>query len=358
MSKLDIKITEVEKVEPHLKKVKLSAGSIDYKYNVPVSSKLKLNFEGTSINNVVINTIKRVLLDDIPSYAFIDDTITITKNTTIFNSDMMRNRLSQLPVVDTDNDLFYLDPIYWRNVDFSDPKRKKHESEKSIELSLNAYNDTQFIKNVTTNDIKYYEDGTQIDQKYNKDSPILLIQLKPADSFECSMKAVLGVGEGNNKWASVSTAFMDDNCNDNFTGEAIKLTTPKISFTLESAGQSDEYVLISKACKYIKKKLDDIKTEINKRVLSKEIKDGKIIQFILINEDHTIGELINNAFQSHPKIIFSGVSKPDHLVKAIKIKISASDSPIKHMFEQFEYLIGLYDNIEKQLDKLSKKTKK
>lgn len=357
-SNIDIDIAEVKRVKFHVSDVSMSSSdkSKIYKYKVPMQSKLVLDFKGTELNNIIINTLKRVMFDDIPTYAFMADTINITGNTTIFNNDQMRLRLSQLPVLDTKLDLFYLDPIYWKNVDYSDPKRPKHELEKLIEIQINSYNDTQNVKNVTTNDIRYYVDSTEVFNKYNQDCPVLLTQLKPADSFICHMKAVLGVGQRDNIWTAAGNAYMDDHTTNDITGEEIKLDVPYITFTVESNGQYDEYDILIKSCKYIVKKITDIKQEIMKRVESKEIIEAKTITFQFVNEDHTIGYLINSAFQEHEDIMFSGMPKPDHQVRAIIIKIACVNklpSPIKPMMEKLDYLVNVYEHIQNKLIKLS-----
>jgi len=322
-----------------------------------ISSKLVLEFKGKDNALVLLNTLRRVAMDDIPTYAFCSDMIKITDNTTIFNNDFMKLRLSQLPILDTELDIYYLDQIYWKEIDYSDPKRAKHSSEKQIEIAVNIYNDTSNIRNVTTNDIHYYEEGKELN-KYNKNCPILLIQLRPAESFKCTLKAALGVGDRDNIWAAAGNVYYDDFTTDDIKGESIENDTNRINLTIESQGQYDEYILLIKCCNYVVKKLDDIKNELHKKFTSKEIKESQEIIIILDGEDHTMGQLLNYSFQNHPDIIYSGVAKPDHLVKSIRFKISCSDkikTPLKPMYEQIEILKDIYLHFEKNLIKLSDK---
>jgi DNA-directed RNA polymerase subunit L len=355
MSKKNITIKEVEYIKNHNKSHTLETDDKKKKYtfNVPIHSKLILDITGSDVTNEIINTLRRIVMDDIPTYAFPGELIKISDNTTIYDNDMMRKRLIQLPVLNTKLDLYYLDPVYWHNVDYTDPKRPKHDKEQLIEIAINVTNDTQVNKNITTNDIKYYVNGEEKKHDYNKDCPILLLQLKPADSFKCTMKAVLGTGERNNIWAGASTAYYDDYSTDDIKGGFKE--SNKVTFTIESQGMMTEYELLIKACKLINKKLEDLKQEIEKKIKTKEIINNQTIILDLQNEDHTLGNIINWAFQSHPKIVFSGVAKPDHLIKAIKIKISSEDaSPIPHMFKQIDYLVDIYKSIEDKLEKLSK----
>lgn len=359
MPNFDLQIKEIEKINYHvIEKNLLDKNVREYAYKVPISSKLTLEFSGQDNANVLVNTLRRVVYDNIPNYAFPTDLIKISDNTTVFNNDYMKLRLSNLPVLNTELDIYFLDPVYWSNVEYSDPKRPKHPSEKQIEIAINSYNDTNYIKNVTTNDIHYYEDGVEI-QKYNKDAPFLLIQLRPAQTFKCTMKAALGVGERDNIWAAAANAYYDDLTTDDIKGGLIDNPNKRILFTVESQGQYDEYTLLIKACNFIVKKLDDIKQELNKKFSSKEINESPEIIIVLDGEDHTMGQLLNYSFQNHNDIIFSGVAKPDHLVNSIRFKIACSDnikSPIVPMFDQINLLKEIYLHIEKLLIKLSNKS--
>lgn len=357
---IDIKIDQINRIKYHVVTKNLTEkNDTNYSYKVPISSKLVLEFKGKDNANVIINTLRRVVLDDIPTYAFCSDLIKITENNTIFNNDYMRLRLSQLPVLNVDFEPFYLDQKYWLNVDYSDPKRNKHPQEKQIDIAINVYNDTNQVKNITTNDIHYYEDGVEMN-KYNKECPILLVQLRPAETFKCSMKACLGVGDRDNIWAGASAAYYDDLTTDEITGNQIENKDNRTIFTIESQGQYDEYVLLIKACKFIIKKINDVRDELEKRHKNKEIVDGKELIIVLDGEDHTLGQLMNYMFQNHPDIESSGMGKPDHSIKSIRFKIACSDklkTPLVAMYEQMDHIIELYTIIEQHLIKLSGITK-
>lgn len=312
------------------------------KQNKFISSQLVLEFSGKDSNSVIANTFRRVSYDDIPTYAF--EYVDIQHNNSkAFDNDFMRDHLRQLPIYDIKNNMHYLDPIYWQNVDYYNKNREKHPEDKlSMEITINKYNNTNELMSVTTKDMEYRVDDKLIEYpNRNPDEPILLIELLPNQTFKCHMKGCLGVGERDSIWFASKVCFYklyDDNPN-------------KIQFTIEATGQMSEYEILVKCCRLIKLKLKSIATEIEQRVASKEIKIAQTIFIELINEDHTIGSLINNALQDHPHIAFSGVSKPDHLVKQIKFKIICTDdveSPIQPLYDVTEYLINVFSNLEKQ----------
>ena len=304
-----------------------------------LSSKLVLEFTGKDVNYVIANTLRRVSYDEIPMYAF--EYVNIEHNNSkAFDNDMMNVRLRQLPLYDIKNDLYYLHPKYWQNINYYDKNREKHESEKLIEAIVNVYNNTNELKSVTAKDMSYYIDGQQVDYQHrNPDEPILLIELLPNQTFKCQLRAFLGVGERDSIWFGCKLAYYDiDDADPN-----------KILFTIEGNGQMSEYEVLVKCCKLIKLKLDSIAKEIDQRVKSKEIKLEPTIFIELVNEDHTMGNLINNALQDHPHIAFSGISKPDHLIKQIRFKMTCTDdveSPIKPLFEVIDYLKNLFTSIE------------
>jgi DNA-directed RNA polymerase subunit L len=309
------------------------------------ASRLTLKMEGKDMNTIIANTIRRVSMEDIPMYAFAY--INIEHNDSVFNNSMMRVHLEQLPIYDIECGLHYLHPSFWKNVDYNDKNRQKHEREIIIDGVINAYNNTTDIMNVTTDNMEYYVEGEKKEYpKRNKDAPILLIQLRPQETFKCVMKGCLGVGENNNMWSASHTYY--DEIDEN-----------KIELTLESMGQMSEYDILIKSCKLINMKLDNIKHEIKKRVADKTIKNDQTLILELENEDHTIGNLINNLLQEHANIIFAGLSKPNHLVKMIRFKIHGAnnESPLKALYEVIDFLMEVYNTIESNIQKMKPEAK-
>ncbi|AYV78778.1 MAG: DNA directed RNA polymerase subunit L [Edafosvirus sp.] len=327
---IDLTITQLEKKE----------------FKDLISSKLVIQLTGKDANVVMANTLRRTSFDDIATYAFCNESINIEYNDTIFNSDYMRLRLSQIPIFNIENDVYFLPLKYWKKINYADPKREKHPDEKVIQMYISSHNDTTEIMNVTTNHIKFYQDTMEIPNKYDSKYPILLVQLRPNETFKCQMKAVLGVGERNNIWAASSTAFYDE------------LETNKINFTIESQGQMDEYEILVKACKIIQLKLETLKSDIQKKLTEGQIKPSQDIEIDFDGEDHTMGSLITYSLQDHPNITYAGVSKPDHLIKQIKIKMISTDdttSALDPFFEVLDHLKQIYGILENKIYQLGKK---
>ncbi len=307
------------------------------------NSSLTLEFSGKTLNVKHINAIRRVSMDDIPIYAFPPELIKIEGNTSIFNNDFMRLRLSQLPILDFDSGLDYLDNKYLNmGLNFDDSNFLRYEKERVIEIYINSYNNTPENMNVTTNDINYVEDGEPIN-KYSAKYPILLTQLRPNETFKAHMKAAISNGLKSNIFSASSNCFYEYDEDKN-----------KLILTVESQGQIPENIVLIKSCNFLIKKLNDFKIYFEEKIKEtpKYEKNSTII-FEFENEDHTMGEILNDCFQDHPKIVFSGLSKPSPLERIIKIKIISSDEdPIKYILECIDYLTNVYNHILKELKKI------
>ncbi len=151
------------------------------------SSELCLKFTGSDCNYKILSTLRRVCQNNIPTYAFNFQNIEIQENTCVaFNNDYMKLRLSQLPIFNINSELFFLHPKYWKNINFADINREKHQDEKNIKIYINSHNNSNEIKPVTTKDVKVYVDDEQIEM-YDLDAPILIVLLRPGDTFKCVM---------------------------------------------------------------------------------------------------------------------------------------------------------------------------
>lgn len=279
---------------------------------------LRLKFTGKDVNIKLVNSFRRACAENIPKYAFARELINITKNTTTaFNNDYMTLRLSLLPVFnvkghDIDPKLDYFHERYWQHVDYLDRDRLVADEERNVEVQINVHNNTDTIKNIDTNDpgFKVYIDNEKVNM-YSSEWPIQIIQLRPNDSFTCSMKAVLGLGERHTIWAACSNAwhyYEDDD------------PSKELMAALRPSGSIKAYDIATRACSYLNLKLTIIKKEVLRQLDKSNIKGG-MFELELKNEDNTLAEIINYELQSHKNILFAGVTKPDHLLRCMLIRL-------------------------------------
>jgi DNA-directed RNA polymerase subunit L len=304
---------------------------------------LKLILNGKDLNPKIINMLRRVCTNYIPVYAYPPDLINIIENTSIaFNNDMMRLDLSLLPIYNVDPGLFELDEEYWQNVNYADKDRKRHENEKTIEFFVSRHNNSSDIIRVTTNDAQVYINGEQVEM-YDKKYPISLIKLKGNQTFKCHMKGVLGIGERRDDgalWKSCKNAYYWPNDDGSY------------NFTIKGNEMFSEYNLLIKSCKFIIFRL----TKIKNLVANKKLAADKIVEIILDDEDHTLGEPINFELQTHADVPFCGFSKPDHSIKSVNIKFKCCDAqkiPSDIFIESIDIVINKINKLGYELTKLS-----
>jgi len=304
-------------------------------------SKLILQFSGKLASTTLTNSLRRCALNNIPTYAFDPNTIYIDGNSSIFDNDEMRCRISQIIIPEITVPVIHLENKYWKDIDFGDTNRPKHPKDKMlIEFYINARNDTTSVMNVTTNDADIYIDSDSV-KKIDAAFPHLVIQLKPKQIFKCRAVAQLGIGLKNNIWSGAANSYYDE------------LSENKIKFTILSQGQMHEYDILYRSCIVIQKELLFLKHIFKNSIDKHKTKD---IKLKIDNYDYTVCGILNEFLQSHNDVIFSAISKPDHLISQIVITLKTNKNhPIDILFEVVDHLVKVYENIKNQLMKLGKK---
>lgn len=328
MNKIDVKVVELHKQE----------------FKGFQASHLMLELRGDTVNSTVVNTLRRLALDYVPTYAFTKETIDIEENTSIFDNDYMKLRISQVTVPQLKVPVSYLPEKYWKDIDYADPERERHPSDKSnLELYINKVNAGTDVLNVTTNDVVLLNNGEEM-QRFDKKLPLLITQLRPKEVFKCHARAALGLGKRNDIWAAAANSWYED------------VDPNRYKFSVETQGQMDEYEILYKACDVLKNKLTEIKGVINDKYNVSDITKGKRLTFRLDGEDHTTANIINEFLQINPNVAFAGLSKPDLLREETVIKfMTVKENPIKPLVETVDFVIELYSNIQKQIQKLGGK---
>lgn len=322
-----------------------------------LSSYLELKMSGDDLNLKIINGLRRTVRKDLPMYGFTPELINIVENTSIaYNNDMMKLRLSMLPVIGLKPDIFFLHEKYWNKINYNDTKREKHESEQIYEIYIDYHNTSSSIYNLTTADAKVFLNGDEI-KPYKSD--VLLIPLTPNDKFKCDMRASLGVGDRHVIWGGAIKSFYthtnDNNKSDTNDDSDTNDVNNEYLLTVYANWQCTEKELLINACKYLITKLNFLKNDLENKMKNKQINNDNKLELILDNEDYTISEIINYEFQSHPDIKASGNTRPDHLIKSMLIKIESNnnESPINAILESIDICIKKISHIGKLISNLN-----
>lgn len=332
---MNAKVTKVKYVPAH-----------DYN-----DSSLIVNFKGKSINQSVVNAIRRAAITNLPIYAFSRSQITIHKNTSAWTNDVLSLRLSEIPISGVKAGFSYLPSVYWKNVDFDDKKRLRHEKDNNeIEFYLNVTNDTKEKMLVTTNHLQFYINGKK--KTMNDKYPSLLIKLKPKQTVSASGHAVLATCELHELYTATKRAYhtYKDDTVDKESGDSHDIT-----LRLESAGQMDEFEILERACEYITIRLKIIKETVANESNRLEISQSKKLIQRLENETNTIGLIIGDQLQDDPDVEKAGIVRKDLLTRNIEFYIeSKTKNPLKNFYSAIDKNIKLFNHLKNEIKKLKK----
>jgi DNA-directed RNA polymerase subunit L len=321
------------------------------------STCLSLEISGKNVCYQTLNSIRKVSINQMPIYAFHPDKINITRNSSVYDNSELSCNLSQLPITNFNHKIKMLPLKYYKGVNFADPKIDRFpEDIYQINYSVKAKNDgPNPILNVTTNNLIISITSTLPDndkltsdepipvkEKYSEEKPILLVQLRPGEEFECSMKAVLALGELDGIFNASNTYFKE-------------ISPDKFILSVESSGQLPEYEILVRACEIIIEKLKIIKENLNNDQYNMMQTNNSLILEIL-NEDHTCGGPINWVLQNMKEVSFAGVNKPDFLQKIISVVIQCGESekPINLLNKAIDQSIKIYEEYKNNFEELYK----
>ena len=296
----------------------------------------KISFIVEDIDVSILNSIRRTILSDIPNvafdfepYEFDNKKVDIITNTCSLHNEIILQRLSMIPLKFTENEINDFDPIKYK-------------------FKLSKTNNTNKMLNVTTGDIQIFDEN---DKKYsdsfirkifpiNKISEdfILLTKLKPnnydkdkGDSIEINMiaskktakdyagfgyvsqcvyhnivdkdKAKQALKELKEKNKNLNSKELEDlekdfNTLDKFRHfKTNKYDEPNsFQFDIESEARVSPEYLFFKSIEIIKGRLQRLLENIidNKITINKIKNTENLYEFIIENEGHTIGNLIQS----------------------------------------------------------------
>lgn len=315
------------------------------------SSYLKLELSGKNINFPIVNAIRKVCINQIPTYAFHTDKINIVRNSSVFDNSTMKERLSQLPITKIKNEVKFLPLKYYKDINFNDYKYERHLNDTTnIEYFIKAKNNgPEKLLNVNTNDlqININNEKINVNDKYSEKNPILLIQLRIGEEFECSLKGILAVGE-------LDSIF---NCSNCYYDE---IDENKYLLMIESCGQISEYEILILGCEILIEKMKIIKENLNNEQYKTIITENNSLILELINEDHTCGGPINYLLQNMKEVIYSGITKQNFMQKNLLLKVKTDNSidPIKILIKAIDESILLFEEMKNKFNILYKGEKK
>lgn len=328
-----------------LKPVKISVKNHDKTFGF---SRLELNIKGDNVNHIIVNSLKRMIQTDIPIYAF--NNFNITKNTSVFNNNFLKNHIRNIPVWGIKNNLDEYIPEEEEEEEVFDETMGiinddiDLEVEKNFDVSalnkLNMYvdinNTSNGIKVVTTDDCKFYYKEGMIESPYKR--AVQIVKLQPNQELKMSVQADVGNEEVSSIYSATAACFFKEN---DSKGEA-----DDYDFIIESRGQLSEIRIIEIGLTLLIKKLHNFLEAIPK--------DKGMEGTILVDgEDHTLGGIISYGLQKHNSVKFGGYNTPHPLNKQIKIHYKLDSGNLNTVMKDIVvYYERIFDDIVNQVKKL------
>lgn len=320
------------------------------------------------INLSIINSIRRIILSEIPNVAFnfnpynrdVND-INIIQNTTVLNNEFLGHRLSMIPI--------NLPVEYIEN--FS----KKADKYKYVIKKKNTTND---IINVTTEDIIIYDENNNELSKEERDvifprnqqtnDYILINRLKPdkydvqnGEEMNVEMSSTLDIAKTHARWSPVSTCTFINTIDDDLAKDKLeellsniestnkseirkaknlfesiekyrmfkknKFNEPcSFDFEIESECNMTPKYLLVKSLDILISKLRHIISEPNKYTIDILDEDSNMYSITFNNENHTFANLYqnlvyNNMVRKTNELKYIGYFCPHPLEERVIFKI-------------------------------------
>ena len=312
-----------------------------------------LNFSGTSVNNVIVNTLRRVLMSLIPSYQFNPENIVIAKNTSIYDNDKMRCRLANFPIyigkkifksmevindIDTlefASELEYKANLGSAEISIVEQKRFEREIDDNLVISINVVNTSDNDLSVMTDNpnVKFYYKKMEIPHIY--DVPLLILKLRKDQEFVCNMTADLDIGLFNGIYQPVSNCSIKENGENDY------------DLYYSSKRQIGERDLLLRACHIIKNKI-----VLAGRVMAENIRAGgrEVIhegEIDIEGEQHTMGNLLSHYMQMEADFCGYAVGHPN--INRCTFKYISKIPIDKVLGNAVKRIVEIFDEVEDKI---------
>ena len=331
-------------------------------------SRLELKIKGDNIDYIILNTIRRMILSEIPIYAF--NEFKFDKNTSIFHNNYLKLRYKYMPVWGIDNNIDYIDTPNKKdiiitkneeelddldNIDINIDNNINSSSLNQLTMYVMHKNKSIDIITVSTDDAKFYYKEKQIENPYK--TPIPLIKLQANQEISFSAITQIGIEQMDTMYSAVSIAVYKQ-INDN-----------EFDLIIESRGQITEKRIIIVALinlmnrlnNFIKVLFDnshdnshDKLKDILENNIQTSINENALEGMILINdEDYTLGNLISRGLQKHKKIDFASYNLPHPIDRKVIFQYKLNSGNIKNVMKDVvDYYIELFTKLKDDINKL------
>ena len=316
------------------------------------SDELRVQLEGKSVDNSVVNALRRTAMEWVAVYGVHRSNCYIDhkKCKYMYNNDFMYNLLETLPFYDIDNDFDLENPeLYLQTPELRSafpafiqdrptdeeiipyiPKRTK-----KVEITIGYKNNSNEDHFVSTHDIILRIDGA-VSDSYKKHDHVCICVIKPGEEINLRAEATLGIAKIHAIWEACTQAFHEE------------ITPMKYILYYETLGQLHQLDIFRKSTVILIKQLQSL-YEYNK----KHVKDegGKQFREEYKGLDHTIGNLLATTLQKCT-LVRSAAYTMDHLfINTVVVEFIIQDTTkigtVQVLLDTISYLIKVFQAIDK-----------
>lgn len=306
-----------------------------------LNSRLELNLKGNDIDHIVVNTLRRICLTNIPIYMY--NKFDFVENTSIFNNNYIKLRFRNIPVLGIETS----SPFYEESKKISEKETTMDEmlnmddisletnydvsssNLKQLTLYLDKVNETKNIITVGTDDCKFYYKEKEIKSPYKTNIP--LIKLQDGQSIKMTAISEIGIEKMDAMYSPASVLYFN------------KISDNEYNFIIESRGQLSEETIFKYGIENVVKQLEELKSDINDLEDIKKQKGTIEIN----NYDHTMGNILSQGLRKHKDVTYGGYSMPHLLEDKININFEITKGNIKSiMIDIIQYYIELFNSLK------------
>ena len=319
-----------------------------------------LKFTLSDIPIAMANAIRRVAMAEIPVIAIDYNNINMIANTSILNSEFLKDRIKLIPI--------------------NNSTTVKNNYENYL-IKLNIINESLEMKDVFVDDFEIFLDESKINNKELFSEPkILLARLKPNNQIIFEFKLTKNISKKggpqfNPTSCSIYTFERDeDKIKKEFKkcktdDEKIEFNTlmadrlykknkddepHAYNFMIESVGYIDSKEIIKESFNVLENKLNFLKSELNanesKKIKEKDsdnLMDAK--DFIIIDEDDTLGNLIAYyLYKNKKKVEYAGYLIPHPLDNKLIIRLKTKGDEKAEFIKEINNIVDIINNMKKE----------
>jgi DNA-directed RNA polymerase subunit L len=320
---------------------KIDIGIKHIREKTDTDNTFRVILKGMSVDNSVVNALRRTILMHVLVYGFERKNIFIENKKCIYmyNNDLIYNQIETLPIFDISNN-FDLEDLEELKTNGSTNKKLVN-----VEIFLNVKNVSDIPRYVTTHDI-VIKINDKVSKGYQNHAALSIIVLKPYEEIHLRAVANLNNSIIHAAYEATTFAYHDE------------ISSMEYMLTYDTLGQLDKDVIFTKACSILIKKLDSLQ----KYVEELEKTDppdvtSKIGEYELYGENDTLGNLLATILQKCEYTEIAGYVTPhlfmDHVVIKFRLSKKITFTPTQVFVAAILHAKKIFEHI---LSKMSKKS--